>query len=328
MTGLAFTNNVVTHGLDWYSGIVRFEGNDHNVTITGNNLYANTGPAVAIDTKGFPGDDSGFTITGNNIYGNGTTSGSKFGVTVNGNVYDGALNLAGNYWGSSTGPQRRRGRRRRQRLRHGPRRLRPELVGDGRHGVRRRHVAGRAAAKFATAPVVTQDTAYWGLAAADGARIQAEDFDEGGQGVGYSTTTTTNAGGQYRTTGVGIEATTDAGGGYDVGWTAAGEWLDYAVNLTQGGTYRLDFRLASPDGRGHVPRAGRRAAGGRDDGRAQHRGVADFQTVSLRTVPLTAGPHTVRVQFVANSTGGSGPNFNWFQLTNTAPVATRRPRPG
>ncbi len=99
-----FSGNVVTHGLDWYSGIVRFEGNDHNVTITGNNLYANTGPGIAIDTKGFPGDDSGFVITGNNIYGNGTTSGSSFGVTVNGNVYDGTLNLAGNYWGSSTGP--------------------------------------------------------------------------------------------------------------------------------------------------------------------------------------------------------------------------------
>ncbi len=313
VTGLAFKNNVVTRGLDWYSGIVRFEGNDHDVTITGNNLYANTGPAIAIDTKGFPGDDSGFTVTGNNVYGNGTTSGSKFGLVVNGNVYDGALVASGNYWGSSTGPGG-----------DGP------GTGDSIYDVG--HVVSgqswsvtadatdKAYAPFATAPVATQDTAYSGLPAADGARVQAEDFDEGGQGVGYSTTATTNAGGQYRTTGVGIEATTDAGGGYDVGWTAGGEWLDYAVNLAQGGAYRLDFRLSSPTAGATFRVLVDGAQVGSDTAVPNTGSWTAFQTVSLATVPLTAGAHTVRVQFVANNAGGGGPDFNWFQMTNTAPV--------
>src|SRR5262245_22870261 len=43
--------------------------------------------------------------------------------------------------------------------------------------------------------------------------IEAEDFDEGGQGVAYSDITAGNTGGQHRTTAVDIEATTDAGGG-------------------------------------------------------------------------------------------------------------------
>ncbi len=322
LTGLVFSGNVVTHGLDWYSGIVRFEGNDHNVTISGNNIYANTGPGIAIDTKGFPGDDSGFVITGNNIYGNGTTSGSSFGVTVNGNVYDGALNLAGNYWGAATGPS-------------GDAAGGGDSVYDTGHVVSGHswsvtadtgYAAGNAldssAAKYATAPVVSQDTAYWGLAAADGNKVQAEDFDNGGQGLAYNDSDAGNDGGAYRTTGVDVEATTDTGGGYDVGWTAAGEWLDYAVNLTQGGLYRMDMRLASPSAGATFRVLVDGTQVGTDTAVPNTGGWQTWQTVSLLNLPLTAGPHTIRVQWVANSTGGAGPNFNWFQLTNTAPVAS------
>ncbi|MDB5103642.1 MAG: C-terminal target protein, partial [Fibrobacteres bacterium] len=60
-------------------------------------------------------------------------------------------------------------------------------------------------------------------------RLQAEDYRGGGEGIGYHDLTTVNSGGQYRTDGVDIQATTDAGGGYNVGWIQAGEWLDYDV---------------------------------------------------------------------------------------------------
>ena len=320
LTGLTFAGNTVTRGLDWYSGIVRFEGNDHNVTVTGNNLYANTGPAIAIDTKGFPGDDGGFTIAGNNIYGNGTTSGGHFGVTVNGNVYDGPLNLANNFWGTATGPGG-----------DGP--GTGDTVYDTGHVVSGQswsvtadasYASGTSldasAAKFSTTPVTAQETPFWGVAAVDGAPVQAEDFDEGGQGFGSNTTTTTNAGGQYRSTGVGIQATTDAGGGYNVGWTAAGEWLDYAVNLTQGGTYRADLRLATPSAGATVRLLVDGVQVGTDAAVPNTGGFQTWQTASLSGLQLTAGPHTVRIVFVTNAANAQGPNFNWFQLTNTAPV--------
>ncbi len=51
-------------------------------------------------------------------------------------------------------------------------------------------------------------------------------------------------------------------------------------------------------------------------------GGQTWATVSMPGITLTAGAHTVRVLFVTNSTAGTGPNFNWFQLTNTAVVAT------
>ncbi|MDB5328802.1 MAG: hypothetical protein JWM57_4371 [Phycisphaerales bacterium] len=103
-TGVLIQGNSVTTSRDWYSGAVRFEGNNHNVTITKNNIFANTGPGVAVDSNGTPGDSSGFVVTKNNIYGNGTTSGGKLGVVFNQSVYDGAFDATGNYWGAASGP--------------------------------------------------------------------------------------------------------------------------------------------------------------------------------------------------------------------------------
>src|SRR4051812_36934071 len=75
--------------------------------------------------------------------------------------------------------------------------------------------------------------------------IQAEDFDDGANGVAYRDNSAGNAGGQYRTSDVDIEVTSDMSGGYDVGWTAAGEWLNYTVDVAADGTYDIAFRVAS-----------------------------------------------------------------------------------
>ena len=157
----------------------------------------------------------------------------------NGDVYDGTFDARNNYWGSASGPGGD-----------------GSGTGDSVYGVRARRqrqlVVGDGSARAAscsprtrTSPVVAQDTAYWGLPAADGYKIQAEDFNEGGQGIAYNDTTTSNIGGLYRTTGRGHR-------GHQRrrrrvrrrAWTVAGEYLDYAVNLANGGTYQFDFRVA------------------------------------------------------------------------------------
>ena len=76
--------------------------------------------------------------------------------------------------------------------------------------------------------------------------IQAEDFDAGGSGTAYKDSSAGNAGGQYRSTDVDIERCAE--GGYNVGWTAAGEWLNYTVNVAAAGTYNLELRVASSSG--------------------------------------------------------------------------------
>ena len=55
-----------------------------------------------------------------------------------------------------------------------------------------------------------------------------------------------NNGGAYRSTDVDIEAASE--GGYDVGWTSAGEWLNYTVNVSAAGSYTVGLRIASPSG--------------------------------------------------------------------------------
>src|SRR5262245_18422259 len=59
-----------------------------------------------------------------------------------------------------------------------------------------------------------------GVRAAIPGLIQAEDFDDGGPGIGYQDSTVVNAGGAYRSTGVDIEQATE--GTFDVGWIAPG----------------------------------------------------------------------------------------------------------
>ena len=75
-------------------------------------------------------------------------------------------------------------------------------------------------------------TPFGGSARAIPGTIQAEDFDEGGEGIAYHDLDPTNNGGGYRAGGVDIRGCVDAGGGWQVGWMGAGEWLEYSVTAT------------------------------------------------------------------------------------------------
>lgn len=70
--------------------------------------------------------------------------------------------------------------------------------------------------------------------------VEAEDYQN------YSDSTPSNEGGFYRTDSVDIESTSDAGGGYNVGWAVANEWLIYNITLAPG-TYNVTARVASVD---------------------------------------------------------------------------------
>lgn len=98
----------------------------------------------------------------------------------------------------------------------------------------------------ASVPAFAQLTPYYGSPAQMPGTIQAEDFDNGGEGVAYHDNGSTNSGGQYRQTGVDIE--TCAEGGYDVGWIGAGEWMNYTITVPTAGSYTVQLRIASPSG--------------------------------------------------------------------------------
>jgi len=93
---------------------------------------------------------------------------------------------------------------------------------------------------------VSSLTPFSGTPIAVPGTIAAERFDNGGEGIAFHDTTADNTGGQFRATAVDIETASE--GGYDVGWIAAGEWLNYTVSVPTAGTYTVQLRVASPSG--------------------------------------------------------------------------------
>ncbi|MDF3056381.1 MAG: carbohydrate-binding protein [Rariglobus sp.] len=144
-------------------------------------------------------------------------------------------------------------------------------------------------------------------------RVEAEDFDLGGSEVASYDTTTGNYGNVYRTGQVDIQAVTDTGGGYNIGWIAAGEWLEYTVRVNHPGRYNLKVRVASSGTAGSL----RLSVGGTDlTGAWSVPNTGGYQTWTTltRTVDLVPGQQLLRFEAVT-----SGFNLNWIEFE---PVAT------
>jgi parallel beta-helix repeat protein len=92
----------------------------------------------------------------------------------------------------------------------------------------------------------TGEGPYGGSPAAVPGTVQAVNYDTGGQGVAYNVTSVNGTADSYRSDGVDIEACTDTGCGYDLGWTSAGQWFRYEVNVASAGSYLVSFRVAAP----------------------------------------------------------------------------------
>lgn len=143
--------------------------------------------------------------------------------------------------------------------------------------------------------------------------IQAENFDNGGEGVSYHDNDVANTGGQYRTTGVDIETCSE--GGFNVGWMRTGEWLEYSVTVNTAGTYTLQARVATGlSGRTfHVEMDGVNVSG--TITAPNTGGWQTWQTVSITTTALTTGNKIMRIvvdsddlnlNSVTFATGGGG----------------------
>jgi len=101
--------------------------------------------------------------------------------------------------------------------------------------------------------VLVPQAPYGGSAHAVPGKIELEEYDVGGNGQAYYDTdagTKVDPAPNFRTDeDVDIEICSDTGEGYNLGWTAAGEWLEYTVNVQKTGSYDIVLR-ASTDGDG------------------------------------------------------------------------------
>ncbi|MBR5973462.1 MAG: family 43 glycosylhydrolase [Paludibacteraceae bacterium] len=74
--------------------------------------------------------------------------------------------------------------------------------------------------------------------------IEVENFNEGGQNVGYYDEDDENQGGAYRPN-EGVDLDTCANNGYVLGWTKKGEWLDYTIQVDTTDQYVFSAYVAS-----------------------------------------------------------------------------------
>jgi hypothetical protein len=84
-----------------------------------------------------------------------------------------------------------------------------------------------------TATPTPEQSPYYGTVRDGTNRIEAEMYDERGEGIAYHDTTDVNSGGEFRDEGVDIGRTADDNG-YNVGWIDDGEWLEYTITLPAG----------------------------------------------------------------------------------------------
>jgi hypothetical protein len=167
-------------------------------------------------------------------------------------------------------------------------------------------------------------------------RIQAEDYDTGGENVAYHDTTPGNEGGAYRHDDVDIET---GNGITDVGWIRDGEYLVYTVNVAETGDYAVAARVATPNTGCRI----RFSVDGQEGTVLSLPKTGSFETYATATrvyytwsphypldpsvtatptpqatgwgpsehpLRLTAGTHVIKLEF-----NGDGQNLDWFELS-------------
>lgn len=158
-----------------------------------------------------------------------------------------------------------------------------------------------ALALYTGSGAASAEAPFGGAPAAVPGVIQAENFDTGGEGVGYHDTESVNLGGAYRPAeGVDIQPTADAGGGYNVGWIRSGESLNYTVNVAATGGYSFQFRLASP-AQGGLIKVSIDGVSAVSVPIENTGGFQSYATVASTAFQLTGGSHVVRLTFTGSA---------------------------
>ncbi len=144
------------------------------------------------------------------------------------------------------------------------------------------------------------------------------DLDTANYNVSTGTYTTWNQGYAYRNDGVDIEGCSDneLTNGFNVGWSNAGEWLKYTVDIKQAGGYKLCVRHAGTGnaqimllvndvdvtGILFIPPTG---------------GWQTWKTDTFANILLDTGKHSIKIKILQ-----AGANFNYFKFLYDKPSSS------
>jgi hypothetical protein len=153
------------------------------------------------------------------------------------------------------------------------------------------------------------------------AKIEAENFRVGGEGVGYHELTAKNYGGQGDSP-VDMALCNDVGGGLLVGWIDAGEWLAYDISSATTASYNLSVRVATPGSsrKLHVEIDGVNVSGSVT---LPNTGAYDvWGDLNINAIPVSAGTHVLKLVF---DTGYFNVNHVTLSTATTAAAAVTAP---
>ena len=166
----------------------------------------------------------------------------------------------------------------------------------------------------------TYQTPYSGTAVALPGLVQAEEYDNGGEGVAFndSDAGSYNCGG--RSDDVDLEQSSNDDGTCNVGWITAGEWLEYTVNIAQSGNYTIETRVASGSGGGTYEISFSDGGSTGDVNFAGTGGWQNWNTVTTTGVALNAGQQIMRIDmksanFNINSINVAAESANNYTIT-------------
>jgi beta-galactosidase len=150
---------------------------------------------------------------------------------------------------------------------------------------------------------------YDGVIAIPGV-LETENYDEGGAGLAFQDDDAANHGGVYRNDDVDI--TEVDGGGYAIGWTSKGEWLEYTVDVARTETYELELRVASGlEGSGFSLFIDGKAVTDKIEV-PQGKDWETYQTISASTSEISKGKHILKLLIE-----GSYVNIDWIRFKST-----------
>lgn len=176
-----------------------------------------------------------------------------------------------------------------------------------------------------TIRVLGNGTPYSGTAVNIPGLIQAENYDNGGDGVAYHDVNSNNIGLAYRPNeGVDIEPASTQG--YDVYWMVDGEWLEYTVNATKDTVYDITAYVSTVPGFGYF----RLFVNNEDvSGKKFVTGTGGWQTwrpITVMGIHMQAGTNIIRVEIYTDVISEKRNwlfSLNHFDVTYSAVTDTR-----
>lgn len=139
-------------------------------------------------------------------------------------------------------------------------------------------------------------TPYLGAAIPLPGTFEAENYDNGGEGVAFHDLSAGNSGGQYRPNeSVDIIGSGNASGGFAITNFQTGEWVAYTVNITTAGTFTMQIHEATTASNAafHVEIDGKNVTGSL--GMPNTGSTSTYRWTTMQPVTLTAGKHQVKI---------------------------------